>query len=205
MLLAAVVIKLTSRGPVLYTQARLGWQGRRFTIYKLRTMVHNCESLTGPCWSLPGDLRVTPVGRFLRKSHLDELPQLINVLRGDMSLVGPRPERPEFVPSLEQAIPRYRERSRVRPGVTGVAQVQAPHPTDLNSVRTTLAYDLWYISNSGFWLDVRILLATVLRVFGVPFHALRPIFCLPRREMVAVRDKDSVPDALGQSATPRTA
>src|SRR5439155_12868491 len=120
-LLSMLLVKLTSRGPALYTQTRLGRNGRPFTIYKLRTMQHRCESLTGARWSTPGDPRITPVGRFLRKTHLDELPQLWNVLRGDMALVGPRPERPEFVPQLEQAVPHYRDRLLVRPGVSGLA------------------------------------------------------------------------------------
>src|SRR3954471_12705663 len=124
LLLAALLIKLTSRGPAFYTQTRVGLGGRPFTIYKLRTMIHKAESLTGPRWSLPGDPRVTRFGQFLRLTHLDELPQLWNVLRGDMSLIGPRPERPEFVPELEQALPGYRKRLAVRPGVTGLAQVQ---------------------------------------------------------------------------------
>src|SRR5205085_635120 len=100
--LGIVLVKLTSRGPAFYSQVRLGKNGQPFRIYKLRTMRHNCESHSGVCWSRPGDPRITLVGHFLRRTHLDELPQLWNVLRGDMSLVGPRPERPEFVPSLER-------------------------------------------------------------------------------------------------------
>src|SRR6185436_10775300 len=99
-LAAMLVVRLTSRGPAIYTQNRVGYGGRMFTIYKIRTMIHNCESLTGPRWCVPGDPRVTPVGSVLRKLHIDELPQFLNVLRGDMSLVGPRPERPEFVRKL---------------------------------------------------------------------------------------------------------
>src|SRR5262245_22208400 len=118
LLFAAVLVKLTSRGPAFYSQTRVGADGRHFTIYKVRTMIHNAESLTGARWSLPGDPRITLVGRFLRASHLDELPQLWNVLRGEMSLVGPRPERPEFVPGLEKALPGYTNRLLVRPGVT---------------------------------------------------------------------------------------
>ena len=105
---------------------RLGKNGRPFRLHKIRTMRHDCEKATGPRWAVPGDPRITPLGRFLRQTHLDELPQLWNVLRGEMSLVGPRPERPEFVPDLEQAIPHYRDRLLVRPGVTGLAQVQLP-------------------------------------------------------------------------------
>jgi lipopolysaccharide/colanic/teichoic acid biosynthesis glycosyltransferase len=180
-LLSMLLIRLTSRGPALYTQTRVGRGGVPFTIYKLRTMVHRCESLTGALWSVPGDPRVTPLGRILRRTHLDELPQLWNVLRGDMSLVGPRPERPEFVPQLEQAIPHYRARLAVRPGVTGLAQVQLPPDTDLDSVRLKLAYDLYYAAHVGFWLDLRIGLATALKMVGVPFRVLRRLFRFPER------------------------
>ncbi len=183
-LLSMLLIKLTSRGPALYLQTRVGLGGRPFTIYKLRTMVHKCESLTGARWSLPGDPRITFVGRLLRRTHLDELPQLWNVLRGDMSLVGPRPERPEFVPQLEQAIPHYRERLTVRPGVTGLAQVQLPPDTDLESVRIKLAYDLYYARHLSFWLDLRITLATALKMVGLPFRVLRRLFGFPVRVTV---------------------
>jgi lipopolysaccharide/colanic/teichoic acid biosynthesis glycosyltransferase len=199
-LLAMALIKLTSRGPALYTQTRVGRGGRPFTIYKLRSMDHRCESLTGARWAVPGDPRVTPVGRMLRRTHLDELPQLWNVLRGDMSLIGPRPERPEFVPRLEQAIPHYRERLRVRPGVTGLAQVQLPPDTDLNSVRVKLAYDLYYAEHCGFWLDFRIALATALKMLGLPFRLLRSLFRLPAR--VAV---ESAYRAFGSAARPPVA
>lgn len=170
--LTALIVRLTSRGPAFYTQVRLGRGGRPFRILKIRTMYHECERHTGARWSQPGDHRVTPVGRFLRKSHLDEVPQLWNILVGDMSLVGPRPERPEFVPTLEAAIPRYRERLRVRPGVTGLAQVQLPPDTDLNSVRRKLSCDLTYVEKLNPWLDVRILLGTVFYVFRLPGLAI---------------------------------
>jgi lipopolysaccharide/colanic/teichoic acid biosynthesis glycosyltransferase len=172
LLLAALLIKVTSRGPVLYSQVRLGRLGRPFLIYKLRTMYSECERTSGACWSQPGDPRVTPLGRLLRASHLDELPQLWNILRGDMSVVGPRPERPEFVPVLEQGIPHYRRRLDVRPGVTGLAQVQLPPDTDIASVRLKVAHDLYYIRHLSFWLDLRILACTVLHVSGIPCHAL---------------------------------
>jgi lipopolysaccharide/colanic/teichoic acid biosynthesis glycosyltransferase len=183
-LLAALLVKLTSPGPAFYSQTRVGRQGRLFTIYKIRTMVHNCESLTGPRWSIPGDPRVTWVGRLLRLSHLDELPQLVNVIRGDMSLIGPRPERPEFIPELEKAIPAYRFRLAVRPGVTGLAQVNLPADTDLGSVRRKLAYDLFYIKHLGPWLDLRILLCTILYSVGVPFRISRRLFRIPSAEGV---------------------
>src|SRR5580765_8045649 len=109
-LLACLAVKLTSRGPAFYSQTRLGRGGIPYRMYKIRTMTHNCELQTGVCWATANDPRITPVGRFLRRTHLDELPQLWNVLRGDMSLIGPRPERPEFVGKLAQALPRYRER-----------------------------------------------------------------------------------------------
>src|SRR5205823_149848 len=125
-LLAAVLIKLTSRGPAFYTQVRLGKDGRRFTIYKLRTMYHRAEATTGPIWAAPGDHRVSTVGKLLRATHLDELPQLVNVLMGDMSLIGPRPERPEIVHQLQARIDKYLHRLTVRPGITGLAQVQLP-------------------------------------------------------------------------------
>jgi lipopolysaccharide/colanic/teichoic acid biosynthesis glycosyltransferase len=177
-LLAWLLVKLTSSGPGFYRQTRLGRGGRPFTLYKIRTMRHDCERVSGPCWSGPGDPRVLGVGWFLRRTHLDELPQLWNVLRGDMSLVGPRPERPEFLPQLEQAVPHYRDRLLVRPGVTGLAQVLAPPDTDLDSVRRKLAYDRDYLRRLGFWLDLRLLVATACYLVGLsPGRALR--LCAP--------------------------
>ena len=177
--LAALAVKLTSRGPAFYTQTRIGRGGRTFTIYKIRSMIHNCESLTGPRWSMPGDPRVTPVGWFLRATHLDELPQLLNVLRGEMSLIGPRPERPEFVPKLEREVPGYKQRLLVRPGVTGLAQVQLPPDTDVDSVRRKLAHDLYYIAHISPWLDLRLLLCTAFYAFGVPFRVLSRLLGVP--------------------------
>src|SRR5262249_10338589 len=182
--LAAILVKLTSRGPVFYTQVRLGRGGKPFTIYKIRTMRHNCEQQSGAQWSKPGDSRITPVGKLLRKSHIDELPQLWNVLRGDMSLVGPRPERPEFVPQLVQSLGRYGERLLVRPGVSGLAQVQLPPDTDLDSVRRKLAHDLCYVQRMSFWLDLRILVCTGLRVLGLPYAISARMLALPGGEQV---------------------
>jgi lipopolysaccharide/colanic/teichoic acid biosynthesis glycosyltransferase len=181
-LLAALLVKLTSPGPAFYTQTRVGRQGRLFTIYKIRTMIHNCESLTGPRWSIPGDPRITWLGKILRLSHLDELPQLLNVLGGQMSLIGPRPERPEFIPELDKALPAYRSRLAVRPGVTGLAQVNLPADTDLDSVRRKLACDLYYIQNLSFWLDLRILVCTALYSVGVPFRVSRRLLRVPSAE-----------------------
>lgn len=182
--LAALVIKLTSRGPAFYSQTRVGRHGRLFTIWKLRTMVDNCESLTGPRWALPGDPRVTRIGSWLRLSHLDELPQLINVLAGQMSLIGPRPERPEFLPELARAMPTYCQRLAVRPGVTGLAQVQLPADTDLHSVRRKLAHDLFYIQRLSPWLDFRILLCTALYAAGIPFRIAGRLLQVPSGETV---------------------
>lgn len=184
MALTAVLVKLTSRGPVIYSQVRLGRFGKPYHIYKIRTMVHECETRSGARWSTTRDPRVTLVGRFLRRAHLDELPQLWNVIRGDMSLIGPRPERPEFVPALQQAIPHYLDRLLVRPGVTGLAQVQLPADTDLESVRRKLAYDLYYVRQVSIWLDLRILVCTAFKVLGVPFDVLRALFRMPSRFQV---------------------
>jgi lipopolysaccharide/colanic/teichoic acid biosynthesis glycosyltransferase len=199
LLFVAVLVKLTSRGPVLYSQVRVGRNGRPFTLYKIRTMMHRCESLTGAQWSVPGDPRITPLGRWLRRSHLDELPQLWNVLRGEMSLVGPRPERPEFVPQLAQALPRYTDRLLVRPGLTGLAQLQLPPDTDLDSVALKLTYDLYYVRRVGMWLDVRLLAGTALKVIGVPFTGLRRILHLPRREAIVRSYRASLPPRKGNS------
>jgi lipopolysaccharide/colanic/teichoic acid biosynthesis glycosyltransferase len=184
LLLAAVLIKLTSRGPIIYSQTRVGRWGRPFTILKLRTMAHNCEHQSGPQWATAKDPRITWLGRLLRRTHLDELPQLWNVLRGDMSLIGPRPERPEFVVNLEKVIPHYRDRLQVRPGVTGLAQVQLPPDTDLSSVRRKLAYDLYYVRHFNMWLDLRILFCTGFKVLGVSFQLLRLLFRMPCRNTV---------------------
>jgi len=183
-LLTAILVRLTSRGPAFYTQTRVGRDGRLFTIFKIRTMVHDCESLTGPRWSIPGDPRITPIGQFLRRTHLDELPQLLNVLRGDMSLIGPRPERPEFTGKLERVLPAYPERLRVRPGVTGLAQVHLPGDTNLASVRLKLAHDLFYIQQLSLSLEIRILFCTVLRVLGVSYESIRRLSGIPSEEIV---------------------
>jgi lipopolysaccharide/colanic/teichoic acid biosynthesis glycosyltransferase len=183
-IVAMLLVKLSSSGPALYSQTRLGRHGRPFTIYKIRTMRHECECLTGPRWSTAGDTRVTALGRWLRRTHLDELPQLWNVLRGDMSLIGPRPERPEFVPRLEQAVPSYRMRLQVRPGVTGLAQVQLPPDTDLDSVLIKTAYDLHYVRRIGLMIDVRIAWATFFKLTGCSFERLRTMFRFPPRATI---------------------
>jgi lipopolysaccharide/colanic/teichoic acid biosynthesis glycosyltransferase len=180
-LLTVMLVKLTSRGPGIYSQVRLGRLSKPYRIYKIRTMVHECEKQSGVRWSCEHDPRVAPLGRLLRRTHVDELPQLWNVIRGDMSLIGPRPERPEIVPALELAIPHYPDRFLVRPGVTGLAQVQLPADTDIESVRRKLAYDLYYVRQVSFWLDLRILCCTIFKVAGVPYHVLRALFRMPSR------------------------
>ena len=192
-----LLIKLTSRGPGFYTQTRSGLGGEPYKILKLRSMADNVEKSTGIQWSQKGDARVTPVGRVLRATHLDELPQLWNVLRGEMSLVGPRPERPEVIESkgLARQIPGYEYRLDVKPGVTGLAQLQLPPDSNVHSVRYKVAYDLYYIAHQGFWLDVRLILATITKTIGLKPRGLRRLFGLPKREVVgaAFRAMATVP------------
>jgi lipopolysaccharide/colanic/teichoic acid biosynthesis glycosyltransferase len=182
--LAALAVKLTSRGPIIYRQTRTGKDGKPYTIYKIRTMTHNCESQSGACWAAPGDPRITLVGRLLRRTHVDELPQLWNVVCGEMSLVGPRPERPEFVVRLEQAFPDYRKRLVLKPGLSGLAQIKLPPDTDLESVRRKLVYDLYYVNHRSFWLDIRIILTTVCKVFGIPTALPQMLLQLPTQNHV---------------------
>ena len=156
--LAAVVIKVTSLGPVLYCQRRVGQRGKEFILFKLRTMVDGAEQETGPVLADLADDRVTWIGRFLRDSRIDEIPQLLNVLNGTMSLVGPRPERPEFVSEFLRTIPGYAERLQVKPGLTGLAQVDGEYHT---TPEYKLKYDLAYIYNHSLWLDMRIMAETV--------------------------------------------
>ncbi len=164
---AMALVRLSSRGPAIYTQTRVGRGGRVFTLYKIRTMYHDCEKDTGPTWSRPGDTRITPVGRVLRKLHLDELPQLFNVLKGEMSLVGPRPERPEIVQRLREQVVGYDRRHAVTPGITGFAQIHLPPDSCLRSVRNKLVYDLFYIRHRSWRMELFILLATGLKMLGL--------------------------------------
>jgi len=166
-LCCVLLVRLTSRGPAIYSQTRVGKGGRIFTLYKIRSMYHDCERHSGPKWSTPGDPRITPLGRIYRKLHLDELPQLWNVLRGDMSLIGPRPERPEIVAKLREAVPGYNRRHSVKPGITGFAQIHLPPDTCLRSVKNKLAYDLFYIRNASVTLWASILFATGMKLFGL--------------------------------------
>ncbi|MDX1531237.1 MAG: sugar transferase, partial [Rhodothermales bacterium] len=157
----ALAVKLSSPGPVIYRQTRTGQYGRPFTMYKFRTMEDDAERHTGPVWAQKGDSRYTPLGRWLRAFRIDEVPQFWNVLKGEMSLVGPRPERPYFVGKLGREIPLYTRRHRVQPGITGLAQVKWRYDQDLEDVRQKLKYDLFYIENMSLRMDFQILLQTV--------------------------------------------
>lgn len=164
MLLVALVVRLTSRGPILFRQTRVGLNGRTFTLYKFRSMRLDAEAATGAVWAKPDDPRVTSVGRFLRTLRLDELPQLINIIRGEMSVVGPRPERPEFVKVLEEKIPYYRQRLCVKPGLTGWAQISHRYSDTVEDTITKLEYDLYYIKNLAPSLDAYIIFHTMKTV-----------------------------------------
>jgi len=165
LILAAIAIKLDSKGPVLYRQERVGRRGQIFHIAKFRTMRVDAEQASGPQWATVGDPRVTRIGRFLRHTRIDELPQILNVLRGEMSFVGPRPERPHFVRHLAAEIPFYQERHRVRPGITGWAQINYPYGASIDDAREKLSYDLYYIKNFSFLFDLLIILSTAKAVF----------------------------------------
>ena len=180
-ILVALAVKLDSRGPVFYAQERVGINrrrrrnatppakerrksdcfGRPFRIYKFRSMILDAERNTGPVWASAYDSRITRIGRFLRRSRLDETPQLWNVLRGDMSLVGPRPERPTFVQSLTATLPDYPKRCSALPGITGLAQVKSQYDTSVESANRKLQYDLYYLKNGRLLLDLKIMAATV--------------------------------------------
>ena len=166
-LLLALLVRCTSSGPALYRQKRIGKNGKVFSFCKIRSMYDGAEQITGPVWCLPGDSRITPVGRVLRLLHLDELPQLFNVVRGEMCLVGPRPERPEIIERLRKDILNYDQRQQVLPGITGLAQINLPPDVDLESVRAKHALDLEYIQTASLGLDFRMLLCTALRILCV--------------------------------------
>lgn len=178
MVVVALLVKLTSRGPVLYSQTRVGVDrrynrsdtddrriydqgGKPFEMYKFRSMVADSEADGRAVWAKPQDPRATSIGRVLRKTRLDELPQLYNVLRGDMNIVGPRPERPTIFAELRQSIPQYHMRQRVRPGITGWAQVNQPYDADIDDVRRKVTYDLEYIRRQSVREDLRIMLMTI--------------------------------------------
>lgn len=179
LVLIAIAIRLSSRGPVIYAQTRVGldrrWRetlalrerrhedlgGQVFTIFKFRTMRVDAERFSGAVWAQENDPRVTSLGRILRKFRLDELPQLWNIIRGDMNIVGPRPERPSIVARLREDIPEYRFRHRVKPGLTGLAQINQHYDACLEDVRAKVRWDVQYIRTQGLWLDIRIMLRTI--------------------------------------------
>ena len=158
LIVTGIAIKITSSGPVFYTQVRVGKDGRLFDIIKFRTMRSDAESQTGPVWTKKNDSRITTIGRFLRKTHIDELPQLINVLKGDMATIGPRPERPHFVDMLNNEIHGYTRRLAVKPGITGLAQCYCKYDETITDVRRKLRYDVLYIKNRCWRLDMQIIL-----------------------------------------------
>jgi lipopolysaccharide/colanic/teichoic acid biosynthesis glycosyltransferase len=164
MLLIAGLVRLGS-GPVIYRQTRVGEGGRRFTIHKFRTMHRDAEEPGQATYAERDDPRATSVGRLLRKLHLDELPQLWDVLRGDMSIVGPRPERPEFIPMLEEAIPFFTRRLLVKPGITGWAQLRRDYTSDFEGAAEKLSYDLWYVRHRTLTVDLAICAKTFSTLF----------------------------------------
>lgn len=164
-IITALLIKLTSKGPIFYKQTRVGKDGELFEMYKFRTMRVDAEQGTGPVWAAKNDPRLIPVGKFLRKSHIDEIPQFINILKGEMSLIGPRPERPVFVDKFKEIIPDYTKRLAVKPGITGLAQVWHRYDETIEDVKKKIKYDLLYIKKYCLWTDLRILFRTFRVVF----------------------------------------
>ncbi|MCD6117539.1 sugar transferase [bacterium] len=160
-LLVTAAIKIDSRGPLFYKQKRVGMNGKVYTMIKFRSMVHGAEKMTGPVWATWDDKRVTRVGKIMRRTRIDEIPQLLNVIKGDMSWVGPRPERPFFVEKFKKEIPLYARRLRVRPGITGWAQIKGGYDQTIEHVKQKLTYDLFYIENMSLRMDLKIILVTV--------------------------------------------
>jgi len=160
-IIISTLIFIESRMPVFYVQKRVGKGGKVFQMYKFRSMVNGAESQSGPVWAKENDPRVTPIGRILRKTRLDELPQLINVIKGEMTLVGPRPERPEIVVTLRQEIPDYIKRLELKPGLTGLAQVNHCYDTCIEDVKMKLASDLEYMENQSLLFDLKIFAKTI--------------------------------------------
>ncbi len=169
-MLISIMIKLDSRGPILFSQKRVGKNGKIFTIYKFRSMVHRAEKATGPVWAKKRDPRVTRLGGILRKLRIDEIPQFINILYNDMSLVGPRPERPFFVDRLKRHIPLYTRRLRVKPGITGWAQIKGGYDDCIESVRKKLEYDLFYLENISLRMDMKIIFNTLYTMLSRKGH-----------------------------------
>jgi len=161
-ILVSLLIKLTSHGPIFFKQKRVGKDGKIFKVYKFRSMYQDAEKSTGPVWADKHDPRVTPIGRILRKTRIDEIPQFINILDGDMSLVGPRPERPYFVDQLKRHIPLYTRRLKIKPGITGWAQIKGEYDSTIEGVKKKLEYDLFYAENMSLRMDFKIIFNTIL-------------------------------------------
>lgn len=196
-----LLVKLTSPGPGFYRQTRFGLDGKAFEIVKLRSMVQNAEKPGQAVWCVKNDARVTWLGRILRKLHLDELPQLWNVAAGDMSLVGPRPERPPICEKLAEQIDGYYRRVTVKPGVTGLAQINLPPDQTIEDAMRKQVLDLRYIDEADAWLDLRMLLATGLRMLGIRGEVVMRAMRLCRRELI--RDRKFVA-ALSDLSRPST-
>ncbi|WP_218933433.1 XrtA system polysaccharide deacetylase [Rubripirellula lacrimiformis] len=184
MLLIYALIRFTSPGPAVYKQERVGLNGRVFTVYKFRSMRVDSESDGKAVWCAEGDDRITPVGKWLRALHMDEWPQLVNVLLGEMTLTGPRPERPEIVLRLSREVAGYDNRHSVKPGLTGLAQVNLKPDQTLDDVRRKLIFDLYYIENANAWLDIRLILATGMRMFGIQGETVMRTLSLCRRGLL---------------------
>src|SRR3989338_6172624 len=167
MMLIAICVKVTSKGPAIYRQTRIGKKSATFMLYKFRTMYENAEQ-NGAVWAKEKDPRVTPVGRFLRRTHCDELPQLINIIKGDLAFTGPRPERPSFVEILKEKIPYYEIRHMIRPGITGWAQIKYQYGSSIEDAQEKLEYDLYYLKNRSIALDLAILVKTIKLFFVRP-------------------------------------
>jgi len=169
LVLISIIIKLTSKGPVMYSQIRVGRSGKEYTMYKFRSMLVNAEEY-GPEWAGENDPRITVIGRIIRKMYLDELPQMFNVIKNEMSLIGPRPERPYFVEQLKSEIPYYYKRLTVKPGITGWAQIKHKYDASLEDVRTKLQYDFYYIENMSLKLDFKIMINTIIVILMMKGH-----------------------------------
>jgi len=163
LLFVAILIKTTSKGPVFYGQTRLGRSGKAFTVIKFRSMYQDSENGTGAVWASKFDPRITPIGKILRLTYIDELPQFWNVLKSDMSIVGPRPERPELIPMITERIPEFDSRLACKPGITGLAQINYGYGNTMKDARNKLRYDLIYISSATAFMDLKIVLKTISR------------------------------------------
>jgi lipopolysaccharide/colanic/teichoic acid biosynthesis glycosyltransferase len=163
-ILLSILIYFSSPGNIYYRQIRVGKEGVHYQMYKFRSMYQNSEKNTGPIWASREDKRITPIGRVMRKFHLDEIPQFFNVLIGDMSIVGPRPERPEIVKNIMEEIPDYLNRTKIKPGITGWAQVQGVYDKNLDDVSLKLKKDCYYIENCSIAFDIKILFLTLMKI-----------------------------------------